>query len=61
MPTHFSTLAWRIAMDRGSWPAMVHRVGKELDTTEHICVHARARTHTHTHTSILSDQLTPGL
>ena len=31
-------------MDRGVCQAIVHRVTKELDTTE------RARTHTHTHT-----------
>ena len=26
--------AWRIAMDRGAWPAIVHGVTKESDTTE---------------------------
>jgi len=24
-------------MDRGAWRAKVHRVGKELDMTEHVC------------------------
>ena len=33
MATHFSTLAWRIPMDRGAWQATVHRVRKELGTT----------------------------
>ena len=28
MATHSSILAWRIAMDRGDWWAIVHRVGK---------------------------------
>ena len=31
--THSSILAWEI-MDRGAWWATVHRVAKELDTTE---------------------------
>ena len=31
MTTHSSFLAWRIPMDRGAWPATVH---KESDTTE---------------------------
>ena len=35
-------------MDRGVCQAIVHRVTKELDTTE--CARARARTNTHTHT-----------
>ena len=70
MATHFSILAWRITMDReAAWPAMVHGVGKESDTTEHICtcvcthtwLSTYACTHTHTHRGILSDQLTPGL
>ena len=26
MATHSSILAWRIAMDRGAWQAIVHRV-----------------------------------
>ena len=26
--------AWRIAMDRGAWPAIVHGVTIESDTTE---------------------------
>ena len=33
METHSSTLAWRILMDRGAWPAAAH-VLAELDTTE---------------------------
>ena len=28
MATHSSILAWRIPMDRGSWRAAVHGVGK---------------------------------
>ena len=28
MATHFSTLAWRIPMDRGAWRATVHGVAK---------------------------------
>ena len=28
MATHFSTLAWRIPMDRGVWRATVHGVEK---------------------------------
>ena len=28
MATHSSILAWRIPMDRGVWPAMVHGVAK---------------------------------
>ena len=28
MATHFSTLAWRIPMDRGVWQATVHGVAK---------------------------------
>ena len=28
MATHSSILTWRIAMDRGAWWAMVHRVTK---------------------------------
>ena len=28
MEIHSSILAWRIPMDRGAWPAPVHRVAK---------------------------------
>ena len=28
MEIHSSILAWRIPMDRGAWPATVHRVAK---------------------------------
>ena len=28
MATHSSILAWRIPMDRGTWPATVHGVAK---------------------------------
>ena len=28
MATHLSILGWRIPMDRGAWPATVHRVAK---------------------------------
>ena len=28
MATHFSTLAWRIPMDRGAWEATVHEVAR---------------------------------
>ena len=39
MASHFSILARKNPMDRAAWQATVHRVPKELDTTEH------ARTH----------------
>ena len=35
MASHSNTLAWRIAMDRGTWQATVHGVSK-LDTTEQL-------------------------
>ena len=43
-------------MDRGAWWAMGlqrvgHGWGRELDTTEHACVHTHTDTHTHTHKS----------
>ena len=28
MATHSSILVWKIPMDKGAWPATVHRVGK---------------------------------
>ena len=28
--THSSIPAWRVPMDRGAWPAAVHRVAKSL-------------------------------
>ena len=34
MATHFSSLAWRIPMDRGTWPATVRGGHKESDMTE---------------------------
>jgi len=36
MATHSSILAWRIPVDRGAWPATVHGVAKESDTTEQL-------------------------
>ena len=30
MATHSRILAWRIAMDRGAWQAIVHRLAKSL-------------------------------
>ena len=40
MATHFSVLAWRIPMDRGSWLATVHGWGhKDLDTTDQLSTH----------------------
>ena len=33
------TLAWKNPMDRGAWQAVVHRVIKELDVTEHKHIH----------------------
>ena len=47
MATHSSILAWRIAMDRGAWQAIVHGVGKELDTTERLSLtKSLGQTHT---------------
>ena len=34
MAAHSSVPSWRIPMGRGAWRATVHRVGKELETTE---------------------------
>ena len=48
MATHSSILAWRIAMDRGAWQAMVHGVAKsrtqlkQQPSTEHIPLCAAA-------------------
>ena len=39
METHSSILAWKNPMDRGAWQAVVHRVMKELDVTEHKHIH----------------------
>ena len=36
MAIHSSILAWRIPMDRGAWPAIVHWGHKESDTTERL-------------------------
>ena len=36
MAAHTSILAWRIPVDRGTWPATVHGVAKESDTTEQL-------------------------
>ena len=35
METHFSILAWRIPMDRGTWQATIHGVA-ESDMTERL-------------------------
>ena len=42
MATHFSTLAWRIPMDRGAWQATVHRVVESWTRMKQ-----QARSHTH--------------
>ena len=34
MATHFSILAWKVAMDRGAWQTTVHSVS-DSDTTAH--------------------------
>ena len=34
MAPHSSIAAWKNSMDKGAWRATVHRVTKELDTTE---------------------------
>ena len=34
MAPHSSIAAWKNSMDKGAWRATVHRVKKELDTTE---------------------------
>ena len=39
MVTHCNILAWRIAMDRGTWVARVHRV-TESDTIEQLSLRA---------------------
>ena len=36
MATHFSSLTWRIPMDRRAWQATVHGVKKELDKTKQL-------------------------
>ena len=36
LATHSNILTWRIPIDRGAWPAAVHGVHKELDTTERL-------------------------
>ena len=42
MATHFSSLAWRIPMDRGAWRASVHGVIKNYpDMTEQLSTHAK--------------------
>ena len=51
---HFSTLAWRIPMDRGAWRATVPRVTERHDridfTHAHAGTHARTRARTHART-----------
>ena len=39
-------------MGRGAWQATVHRVTKELDTTEHARTHARMHTDVHIITTL---------
>ena len=36
------------SMDRGAWQATFHGVAKELEMTEHTCIHTHTHTHTHT-------------
>ena len=40
------------SMGRGAWKATVHKNCKELDMTEHACVHARTHTHFHVTNSV---------
>ena len=52
MATHSSILAWETPMDRGAWPATVHGVARELDTTQRLnnvlkCVSLHVRIYTH--------------
>ena len=39
MATHFSILAWRIPMDRGSWRAAVHGVAKSQTQLRYYAQH----------------------
>ena len=39
MKTHFSILAWRIPMDRGTWQATVHRVTKSRTRLKGLSMH----------------------
>ena len=39
MDTHFSILAWRIPMDRGTWWAMVHRLTKSQTWLKPLSTH----------------------
>ena len=43
MATHSSILAWRLLMDGGAWQATVRGVPKDLDVTEHECMHSEKR------------------
>ena len=42
MATHFSILAWRIAMDRGAWWGAVHWGRKDSDVTELLSTYSTA-------------------
>ena len=44
MAVHSSILAWRIPMDRGSWQATVHGVGKsQARLSRHVIIEAESR------------------
>ena len=50
MATHSSIIAWRIAMDKEVWQAMVHRVTKSWTQLKHLSIHTQ-------HTGILKAML----
>ena len=39
MATHSSILAWRISVDRGAWPATIHKVAKNQTWLKHLSMH----------------------
>ena len=40
MATHSSILVWKIPMDKGAWPATVHRVGKSWTQLKRLSMRA---------------------